>query len=561
MKGVRSIVFGCLLATTGAIWAATLDPATQTAFVNKLTAPPVIDARGGGHFVIPIISYSANLGVKSPTLGSPMSTPMYCYDGVFPGPTILAKKGVQATFEFPNMLVDGNNNPIPHMFGVDRTLHWANPLNQPNTTGGYTGPIPTTVHLHGGKLSPESDGHPDSWYTPNYAITGGEFASPIYVYPNNQQAATLFYHDHSLGMTRLNVYAGMAGFYLIQDSTSEKLIMNGSLPGPDFDLPLHIQDREFNDDGTLQWPSTGVNPNPTWNPQFFGRFMLVNGKVWPYHKVQPRTYRVRLLNACDSRFLNLKFSNNMSFTLIASDQGFLPAPKTVNSVLLAPGERAEVLVDFAKLKSGAVTLTNDAKAPYPNGTSPNAAVEGRIMRFQLAREEDLPKDTFIPGKFEGIPRQTLSTTLPVRKIVLGQKTDVFGRAEHFLGTATAGYLRWQDPVTELPQLNSTEIWEIYNNSNIGHPIHLHLVAFQLLSRQTYTATVYNSTGIMTNVVLTGTPSSSGPTETGWKDTIYAPPRQVTRIIAKYDILGNYVFHCHMLSHEDHDMMRPFTVVP
>ena len=205
--------------------------------------------------------------------------------------------------------LDGIVHPLP----VDQTLHWADPLKTGHSMARYTGPIPTVTHVHGAEVEPASDGGPNSWFTPGFNKTGADWSQITYNYDNGQPASTIWYHDHALGITGLNVYMGLAGFYLIRDPGKEP----ATLPAGKYEIPIVIQDRMFNTDGSFAFPSVGINPtvHPYWVPEFFGDTIVVNGKVWPYLNVEPRKYRFRLLNGSNARFYNLGACRRTDFKI------------------------------------------------------------------------------------------------------------------------------------------------------------------------------------------------------------------------------------------------------
>jgi spore coat protein A len=429
--------------------------------------------------------------------------------------------------------------------------------------------VPVVTHLHGGHTESASDGLPDAWFTPNFSLKGRGFikgdAEP-YHYSNTQEAATTWYHDHALGMTRLNVYAGLAGYYLITDDNEMNLQSTGKLPAAPYDLGLAIQDRMFTSNGQLFYPSmpeegNGEQPTPSILPEFFGDFILVNGKTWPVLDVEPRQYRFRVLNGSDSRFYNLFLSSSQAIQQIGTDNGLLPSPVPLTQLLIGPGERKDIILDFSNpsLWGQTIIIRNNAKTPFPKGSAINPITTGRIMAFRVNKPLDTNYPlTSLPATLRP-PIIPLQTTLPPRKLILFEAEDEFGRLKPMLGTVENGVMEFVDPITENPMLNSTEIWEIYNETEDAHPIHLHMVSMQLINRQKFNARVDEENGKPTDIRLIGLPQVPGPDEMGWKDTWVMYPGEVTRVIAKFDIEGLYAWHCHILSHEDHEMMRPFYV--
>ena len=540
-----------------------LDPKTQVQFLNPLPVPSVIDARNGGLFTIGISQFDQWLGLVNTTTREPMSTKVWGYNGSYPGPTILAKKDVPVDVFWRNNLVNGRNEPLPHLLPVDPTIHWA--FN--NVTGWQQYGVPVVTHLHGGHSESASDGLPDAWFTPGFALKGHGFIKgdiTPYHYSNTQQAATLWYHDHALGVTRLNVYAGLAGYYLLTDDNEMELQNSGKLPASPYDLGLAIQDRMFTTNGQLYYPSMPEEegaPNPSILPEFFGDFILVNGMTWPILEVEPRQYRFRVLNGSDSRFYNLFLSSRQIIQQIGTDNGLLPSPVQLSQMLIGPGERKDIILDFSdpSLWNQTIIVRNNAKTPFPKGSAVDPQTTGRIMAFRVNQPLDpVYPATSLPATLRA-PIIPLQTTLPARKLILFEAEDEYGRLKPMLGTVENGVLQWHDPISENPKLNDTEIWEIYNETEDAHPIHLHLVSMQLINRQKFNAMIDHENGRPTNIRLVGQPQAPGADEQGWKDTWVMNPGEVTRVIAKFDIEGLYVWHCHILSHEDHEMMRPYYV--
>ncbi len=462
-------------------------------------------------------------------------TTVWGYEGSYPGPTIEARRGERVRVRWVNDL------PSTHLLPVDKTLHGAEPPNPE---------VRTVVHLHDSVVPPDSDGHPEAWFNNGFSEVGPKWEHEVYEYPNDQQATTLWYHDHALGITRLNVYAGLAAFYLLRDEVEDSL----NIPKGKFEIPLVIQDRSFNADGSLFYPAQPDPPvpdvNPSVVPEFFGNTILVNGKVWPFLRVEPRKYRFRFLNGSQARFYNLKLETNQPFFQIGTDGGFLEKPVEVTEILLAPAERADVILDFTNHENECILLTNSANAPFPAGDTADPNTVGQIMQFRVTLPLSEPDTTVIPPFLTTIERLNSEKS---RDLTLVEDTDVpFGRLLLLLNGKM-----WDDPVSEKPVLNTTEIWRLINLTPDTHPIHLHLVQFQILDRQPFDVPLYESSGVLS---FTDPASPPDPNESGWKDTVRANPGEVTRIIARFGpYAGDYVWHCHILEHEDHDMMRPFTV--
>lgn len=567
----------------------------------------------------------------------------------YPALTVEARWNKPVRVKWINDLVDEDGSYLPHLLPVDQTLHWANPpagLGNTDTRGTdpepYDGPVPIITHVHGAHTTEDSDGYPEAWYLPaannipdGYATVGtfyddfmaeavaGDDWGPgvaVFQYPNDQRATTLWYHDHTLGMTRLNVYAGPAGFYLLRGGPDGWV--GGKLPGPApalddkpgtkyYEIPIVIQDRSFNADGSLFYPDNraffeGLEPDqlqipfipdeacdeelsdisPIWNPEFFGNAMVVNGKTWPYLEVEKRQYRFRLLNGSQSRFLILQMGQqveggeadelepvDLSFWQIGSDGGFLPQPVELNELLIGPAERADVIVDFSDMPAGTelIMLNIGPDEPFGGGIPgtdfdpADPETTGQVMQFRVI--EATEPDTSTPacklilpmvndlGAPDNTRQVTLneeeSTTVWVSEDEFGNTVldcddgEPFGPKAALLGTLADGALLWGDNITENPALGATEEWELYNFTEDAHPIHIHLVQFQVVNRED------------------GDGNIRAPEiwETGFKDTVIAYPGEITRVKARFDIAGLFVWHCHILEHEDNEMMRPYRVGP
>ena len=550
-----------------------LDPRTQPQFVNPLPIPGIIDGRNGGTFELSVSQFQQHLGLVDPATGAPLLTTVWGYNGSYPGPTIVALKGKPINVFWRNNLFDNEGRPLPHLLPIDASLHWA----LEGVPNWQQAGVPIVTHLHGGLTESASDGLPDSWFTPGYALKGPYFVKgdiTPYHYSNNQEAATVWYHDHALGITRLNVYAGLAGFYVITDENEMALQQSGKLPTGPYDIGLAIQDRMFTTNGQLHYPAQPDEEaevgSPSHIPEFFGNFILVNGKTWPVLEVEPRPYRFRILNGSDSRFYNLFLSSGQLFTQIGTDNGLLPAPLPFSKLLIGTGERKDVVIDFSDpaLWGQTIIMQNNAHTPFPKGSAADPLTTGRIMAFKVNKplDSEYPQTT-LPATLRA-PIVPLQTTLEPRKLLLFEGEDELDRLQALLGTVgdaddeehEFGPMHWNDPITENPALNSTEIWEIYNTTPDAHTIHLHMVHMQLLSRQKFVGKVDPEGKLRaTDVRLVGQPKEPGPEEMGWKDTYIMYPGEVTRIITTFGMPGLSVWHCHILSHEDHEMMRPYFI--
>lgn len=468
-------------------------------------------------------------------------TRLWGYEGHYPGPTIEAFRGRAIEVQWENHL------PSQHIFSIDPHIHGAMPP---------TPAVRVVPHLHGSRTASESDGLPEKWFAT------GQMAR--YRYPNDQVAATLWYHDHALGITRLNVYAGLSGFFLLRDNTEAAL----NLPSGDYEIPLLLQDRTLDDLGQLVYSPTHEDglklPQGTWGPEFFGDLPVVNGAIYPYLEVEPRPYRLRILNGANSRFFNVFFNlakgptdipSLVPFHQIGTDGGLLPRAVALNGVLLGPAERADLIVDFSGLSGKSVTLSNNAAAPYPGWEMANMHHERlyELMQFHVTRPLSGKTQVFDMATQSFFEKLHEADSVATRDFVLAEQLDDQG---HSLGVRINGK-DYDETVTEIVKLGSVEKWRFINTTDDAHPMHLHLVQFQILQRQGFNPTTFRNGSLE----LVGSPRPPAANEAGWKDTAIVNPRDVLTIIVRFDgFAGRYVFHCHMLEHEDNDMMRPYEVI-
>jgi len=662
--------------------AAPLDPATIEKYAAPLIIPPPMPpaaaaAFAGDYYEIAVRQFSQQ--VLPP--GRPETT-VWSYGAVeqpetfnYPAFTIEATWQRPTRVKWANELVDADGHFLPHLLPVDQTLHWANP---PGGEAGrdmhgmsqepYTGPVPMVTHVHGAHAPAWADGYPEAWYLPaatdipaGYATAGTWYeinratsglpwdpGSATFDYPNDQRATTLWYHDHALGMTRANVYAGPAGFFLLRGGPDDEVLdartgAPASLPGPApalgdapgtayFEIPIVVQDRSFNLDGSLFYPDNrayfegldvddpgGAIPPvlsipfapdpacdgqpsdvaPIWQPEFFGDSIVVNGRTWPFLDVQRRRYRFRLLNGCDSRFLVLAFdAPAVQVWQIGTEGGFLPRPIDIRHaaggrLLLAPAERADVIVDFRSVPPGtSIRLLNLGPDEPFGGGEPgeafepaNPATTGQVMEFRVAKTTGADPTT--PPRFLALPaiaaagpsdvtrplslNEEVSKTVRVvadenGNVVLAcddPEAEPFGPVAALLGTYDPGTgmaspMTWMEAPTDNPQLGATETWEFYNFTADAHPIHIHEVQFRVVNRQGL-ATDEEGMAVQPASLL-GPARGPEAWESGFKDTVIAYPGEVTRVQATFDLPGRYVWHCHILEHEDNEMMRPYDVV-
>lgn len=556
-----------------------------------------------------------------------MLTPVWGYGGVAedavtktplgyvrssPGPSFEAVRGIPIQVKWQNKITS------PQMFPVDPTLHWANPNTVdmpmppfPTYPPGFPqaqSPVPLVTHLHGGEVQSDFDGGPDEWFTWN-GIHGPAYSTlektdpnaAVYYYPNEQQPTTLWYHDHALGVTRINVMSGLAGFYLIREPNNTTDYVAPLLPTGKYEVPLVIQDRTFYADGSFWFPTVGTNPDvhPYWSLAFFGNTIMVNGKVWPNMNVERGQYRLRLLDGSNARFYTISFIDTQTNTLlpfiqIGSDGGYLKTAVTLTELTISPAERADVLVDFSGLAPGTkILLKNSAKAPFPGGTPVDPLTVGQIMQFTVTTDEG-----FKPATLPTLLNPTLTgPTFPNLPLPTKQRILTLYEVDSPIGALTVllNGQKWASDITELPKVGTTEDWVIVDLTMDSHPIHLHLVQFQIVSRQKISAE-YSDDWIalqrqqLGNVTamppwpldfipkelpvepyLQGAPTPTPPNEQGWKDTVQMNPFEVTVIRARWASQDGspytfdatqgpgYVWHCHILDHEDNEMMRPYRV--
>jgi spore coat protein A, manganese oxidase len=501
---------------------------------KQAIARPVLDLKNVAPFVdpLPIPNTAKPNGTKAVPGHTPLRVPyyrlamrefenqvhrdlkptrMWGFEGGSPGPTLETRTGQGMLVEWANEL------PRAHFLPIDHTIHGAE-KDKPE--------VRAVVHLHGGKVGPESDGYPENWYVPGKSAT--------YFYPNEQDAAMLWYHDHTLGINRLNVFAGLFGVFLIRDAAEDAL----NLPRGRYEIPLGSCDRMFDRDAQLYYP-VSEDPRGIWISEFAGDAFLVNGKLLPYLEVEPRKYRFRVLNGSNSRFFDLKLSNSQEFYQIGSDQGLLTAPVAMKDVELAPAERADLVVDFAAHAGEQIVLKNESF---------------QVMQFRVSKTS-VPAEPALPKTLRPVARIAESSAIRTRELALLEIDDTVARPMQML----LNNARWHDPITENPVLNSVEIWSLINTSDDSHPIHLHLVKFQVLDRRNFERFAYTSRGVLKYI---GPVTPPEPNEMGWKDTVRAHSGMVTRIIVKFEgFTGRYVWHCHILEHEDNEMMRPYEVLP
>jgi spore coat protein A len=614
-----------------AFGATLLNATTYPKFTRALPLPKRVNATKGGLLHVDIVQFEQQV------LDGYPATTLWGYrfedcDPSWPGATIVARKDRRVKVKWHNKLPAGDGTLMgSHLLPVDHTLHM--PMVMMDEENGC---LPVVTHLHGGHTEDGSDGDPQAWFTQKNLQTGPYFQK-TYRYDNDQESGTLWYHDHTVGMTRLNVYAGLAGMYLLRDEHELDLVDDNVLPGRDFEIELAIQDRAFTDDGQL-FLQVANNVEGGIVPTIFPDFMCVNGAPWPYLDVEPRKYRFRVLNGCDGRFLILKLDNGAPLLRVGTELGLAEEPVAVSRLVMSPAERYDVVIDFEPYagqeivlqnagmhnsplrgfrNAGGVVTNNPNDTPFgfaPVLANPNST--GLVMKFRVGSKKSCGKSaTVTAGGPDQKPtrlrhcKSSIEIPTPecTRKVVLLTGADVvhaknpnypasgpeyleIQRIMELQGTLEEGTFAFMDPVTENPKLGATEVWEIYNYTvpplGLVHPIHIHLVHFHLLNREKFSVTgaPVDGAGVSVpvdkamepamdhhimkrvgkyldpaRVVLSGSPRGPEPYEEGLKDTVICYGGEVTRVVMKFDRPGAYVWHCHILHHEDHDMMRPFFV--
>jgi spore coat protein A len=496
----------------------TINGYTLTPFVDELPLPERARPISAAHphkFRITMREIHAKVHRDIP------ATRMWSYGDTILAPLIDVRTHQPLQVEWVNQL------PTQHFLPIDHSLHGC---------GRDIPDVRACVHLHGGRTPSKDDGQPDDWFVPG--------RSRICTYPLQQDATALWYHDHAMGLNRLNMYAGLSGMALLRDSTEDAL----NLPSGKYEIPLQIYDRQFTTDGQLFYPDSG-DPEHPWVPEFGGSCVLLNGKIRPYFVVEPRLYRFRIVNTANSSFFNLSLTDRQPFHQIGGDQGLLTAPAKITMLAIAPAERADLLIDFSHAAGQNLHLIN-------------GAVE--ILQFRVAQSSSSPQasqrshpvsgGTSIPAALRSVDRTPESAAVTTRTITLNEYLDKIGNSMLML----LNRKHWHEPVTETPKLDSTEIWEFVNLTEDTHPMHLHLVRFQVLDRRVFEVFEYRNNKGLRYLAPATQPQ---PNEQGWKDTVQCPPGMITRIIVRFDgYPGKYLYHCHILEHEANDMMRPFEVI-
>lgn len=492
---------------------------TLTHFKDALPLPGVIQPGSSGN-------YEVQMAQTQQILHSDIGpTTVWGYgdaNGVsFPGPTFETLNGEDINVTWINNLATNPNER--HFLDIDPSAL------APNIHGA-TDNRKAVVHVHGGHIPAAVDGDPKATLLPGEQTT--------YKYPIRQQASTLWYHDHSLGITRLNVYMGLAGFFLVRDQNEINMMNSGHLPSGEYEIPLVLQDRVFKENGEFSYDAK-------FDDMFLGDVLLVNGKVWPYLNVERRKYRFRVLNGSNSRAYTLQLPDNRPFYQIGTDGGFLPNPIRIYELTLTPGERADIIIDFSQFAGGDdVILTNIAPPMFGHPKEAKEKFIRDVLQFKVQHgtvADDAKTKMLLELLPGGIPEIPLDNAL-LRKFKLDDTFDSkVGESKWLINGL--GY----EEITENVSAGAVEIWRFINKSSHLHPMHLHLVQFQVLSR---TNKKGKDLGLDAN-------------EMGWKDTVRVGGKEIVTVATQFpsspDLMGKFPYHCHILEHEDHEMMRQFSL--
>jgi FtsP/CotA-like multicopper oxidase with cupredoxin domain len=572
-----------------------------TKFLDPLRIPPMIRPHSWWHQEeITITMARAGVRLHSQL---PLTT-VWAYEGQFPGPTIEVRSGKKLRVAWSND-VEGT---IP-LIGVTSPIAQANVPGYRDPDGslrdghklidGVTDlPAWTVVHLHGAMTNAGNDG-----WAHNAVLRGN---AQLTEYPNGQQSTTLWYHDHAMAVTRFNVHAGLTGMYLIRDEEEEGL----GLPDRDHEVPLIITDRNLDTDpatgaltGQLLFKPAEVAPGVV--IPFTGPFNLVNGVIWPHLDVDARWYRFRVLNAANSRFYTLNLideagaTHNDAMRIIGTDGGLLPAPAPIPGagLTVAPAERVDVLIDFSRFQGQHLRLANF-------GVPAGGPVERDLMEFRVENRDrhdsfELPAElsqsyvrlehgTTVPDDHDHVfvalvppgsageahpqmwelaevPDEEVPAEFPARGVI--QVTDPSnGKVRTFRMVASL----FDDTTTFFIDHGRWAVWNLIHLGGPTHPIHIHMSQFQLLTRRAYPLTGGNVTGFDVAVGGTtaplpapaGTPRPIEKYEEGWKDVFQVQAGEWATVAGHFaGATGEFMYHCHILDHEDEGMMRPFVVHP
>ena len=572
-------------------------------FVDALPVPRrLVAARPNGRLSVPIRAGAHRFHRDLP------ESAIWGYDGRVPGPTIEAERGQPVTVQWRNELdgalpvavtiapkaIDTSGVPVQCVPGLSGGTADQNAA----ALAGHT-----VVHLHGGLTPASYDGWAENLFAP------GQDA--VFHYPMDQRAALLWYHDHVMGVTKFGVYAGLAGLWIIRDQREREL----ALPeGPPFEVPLLIQDRNFDLDDSGRLTGQLVHKTDPEVMEAFPPFTVVNGKIWPRLEVHAATYRFRVLNGSNARTYRLVLHHDGEpelhrITQIGTDHGLLRTPARVppNGLVLASAERADLLVDFSDLEPGSeLTLLNTAAAPfdgsaYPAADARNAAdldgllpypqvmrfrvIQGPVARRAIPRELATDYRPPTPEALAGAPRRAIALVehelddapnmLTMRELAIAPDDQTGALVAVTDGQQTTRYRvvasHFEDATTFFPMLGQYEIWQLINLTEDTHPIHLHLDPFQIHSRRAIRREIpqdgIEDFDLAASLTLVRDPDDQldhtiDDNERGLKDTIRVNPNEIVEIAVRFTTYaGRYMYHCHILEHEDRDMMRPFVTMP
>ena len=528
-----------------------LDVSTLTKFIDPLPRPgvlsPIGTMDGAPLYEVTVSQFTQQLHSELP------ATTLWGYEGSFPGPSFEVNRDETIKVRWVNDLADEFGTALDHILPYDTSVHGAGPAFPQARM------VP---HVHGAVADEASDGFPEWWVSPDPNAAGNVFGGPagnsiLTTFTNNQRAANAWYHDHSMGITRLNVYAGMAGLYNIRDTEESAL----GLPSDDYEIPIVIQDRSFYENGELFYPrgpgdlidpggsdplgsldAAGFTSDVSQVPRFLADANMVNGKVWPYLEVEPRKYRLRLLNGANTRSYDLSLepqpgaasTDPIVFNQIGTDSGLLASTVQRTSVAMSPADRVDTVVDFSAFRPGDTILLRNSDSQATAGTT------DQVMEIRVVQPTGTD-DSNLPTQLSVFERYDEADAVRVRPLELTKERDEYGRDIFLLNGQ-----KWTDPNTEIVVQGELEIWEIVNRTGMSHPMHLHMEAFQVLNRQAQ-----------------GSETATDPEayEMAFEDTVTVGPHETVRLMVKFSqFTGTFVWHCHILEHEDLEMMRTFRIV-
>jgi o-aminophenol oxidase len=574
-----------------------------TPFADELPLPrQLIASEQGGRLTVPLRTGTHRFHRDLP------ESRIWGFTGTVPGPTIEVERGEAVTVEWLNELsgplpvtdtlaprnADANGVPVQCLPGLSGGV----PNESAAALAGQS-----VVHLHGGLTPASFDGWAENLFAPGQPA--------VFHYPNDQRAALLWYHDHVMGVTKFDVYAGLAGLWIVRDDREREL---GLPEGPPFEVPLLIQDRNFDLDRDGNLSGQLVHKTDPEVMEAFPPFTVVNGKVWPVLEVRPGIYRLRVLNGSNARTYRLVLIGGGEpqldrITQIGADHGLLRVPTSLpaDGLTLASAERADLIVDFSALGPGTeLSLLNTASAPFDGTSYPAAEAEHaadldgllpypQVMRFRVVAGE--PRSWSIPPglsddyeppsekELDGAPRRSVlliereleegPNMLTMRELGPAEQDATGALVTISDGDETSSHrvvaAHFEDGTTFFPMLGQYEVWRLINLTGDTHPIHLHLDPFQILARHAISYEIPEG-GIEDRDLTAAIKLERDPedhlehaiddNERGLNDTIRVNPNELVEIAVRFNTYsGRYMYHCHILEHEDRDMMRPFVTMP